>query len=76
MGIPGEIEVSEFQIITQNNKVINLSGIVQDKGDGRYWANAGWILWITLPLIFVKGNDGKIFTNTTHMLYTVEDVNL
>ena len=36
LGIPGEIEVSEFQIMTQNNEVINLSGIVQDKGDGRY----------------------------------------
>lgn len=71
LGIPGEIVIGEFKIITQNNEIIHLSGIVSDSGDNRYWANVGWIfVW---PLLFVKGNDGKVFSHTTHMLYVAEE---
>ena len=76
LGIPGEIEISDFMIVTQNNEIIHLCGVAQNKGDGRYWANAGWVFIITIPLLFIKGNDGKILTNTSYMLYTAEDVNL
>ncbi len=74
LGIPGEITISEFQIITQNNDIIRLTGTISDKGDNRYWANIGW--FFVFPLLFIKGNDGKIFPNTTHMLYTAEDYSL
>ena len=74
LGIPGELDVWEFQIITPKSDTIRLSGIVSDNGEGRYWANVGWIF--VFPLLFIKGNDGKIMQNTTYMLYTAEDVKL
>ena len=74
LGLPGELEVSEFQILTDNNEVVRLRGSIIDKGIGRYWANVGW--FFVFPLLFVKGNDGKIQKNTTHYLYTIENVNL
>lgn len=74
LGIPCELEVGEFKILTQNNDIIHLSGTILDKGEGRYWANVGWIF--VFPLLFIKGNDGKFYPNSEYMLYTAEDVNL
>lgn len=74
LGILGELEISEFQIITQDNKILRLTGIISDKGENRYWANVGWIF--VFPLLFIKGNDGKIFPSRTYMLYTAEDMDL
>ena len=76
LGIPGEIEVSEFYILMPNNEIMYLSGIVSDKGVGRYWVNAGWVFIITLPMLFIKGNDGKIQPNSNYMLYTADDMNI
>lgn len=74
LGIPGNIQVGEFSIITQNNEIMRLSGTVSDEGNNRYWANVGWIF--VFPLLFIKGDDGKIRQETTHMLHTVEDIEL
>ncbi len=74
LGIPGEIEVGNFHIVTPSNEIIRLRGSIGDKGDGRYWAHIGW--FFLFPILFVKGNDGKIPANTTLILYTVEEVNL
>jgi len=76
LGIPGKLEISEFQIVTPDNKTILLSGNVCDEGNNRYWANAGWLFIITLPLIFVKGNDAKIQQSNYYILHVVEDVDL
>ena len=74
LGIPGNIQIGEFQILTKNNEVLRPSGNVYDEGTNRYWANVGWIF--VFPLLFIKGNDGKIQPTLTHMLYTAEDINL
>lgn len=74
LGIPGELELGNFELLTPNNDIIRLRGTVADKGEGRYWANAGW--FFLFPILFIKGNDGKIRVNSTHRLYTVEDINL
>lgn len=74
LGIPGEIEIGEFKLITADNDILLLNGGISDKGDGRYWANVGW--FFMFPLLFIKGDDGKIKKHSTHMLYTAEDFNL
>ena len=71
LGIPGNIEIGEFSILTPENEIIRLTGTVTDTGEGRYWANVGWIFIITLPIIFIKGNDAKIPVNRTFILYTI-----
>lgn len=70
LGIPGEIQIGEFQIITPNSESLRLTGMVSDEGENRYWANVGWIF--VLPLLFIKGNDGKIPCTSTYMLHTAE----
>ncbi len=74
LGIPGELELGNFEMAASNNDIIRLRGTVVDKGEGRYWANVGW--FFLFPILFVKGDDGKIPVNSTHRLYTVEDINL
>ncbi len=74
LGIPGEIQVNNFQILTSDNEIIRLRGSIIDKGDSKYWAHVGW--FFLLPLLFVKGNDGKIPVNTSHTLYTMENIEL
>lgn len=74
LGIPGEIEVGNFHIVTPSNEIIRLRGSISDKGNGKYWAHIGW--FFLFPLLLVKGNDGKIPANSTLILYTIEDVNL
>ena len=74
LGIPGELELGNFELLTSNNDIIRLRGTVVDKGEGRYWANVGW--FFLFPILFIKGDDGKIRVNSTHRLYTVEDINL
>ncbi len=74
LGIPGELELGNFEMVASNNDIIRLRGTVVDKGEGRYWANVGW--FFLFPILFVKGDDGKIPVNSTHRLYTVEDINL
>ncbi len=69
LGIPGNIEIGEFNILTPENEIIRLTGIVTDAGEGRYWANVGWIF--VFPLLFIKGNDAKIPVNRTFILYTI-----
>lgn len=74
LGIPGELELGNFEMVASNNDIIRLRGTVVDKGEGRYWANVGW--FFLFPILFIKGDDGKIRVNSTHRLYTVEDFNL
>lgn len=74
LGIPGELELTDFQIITGNNDLIPLRGNVIDKGEGRYWAHIGW--FFLFPLLFVKGGDGKIPASVQYTMYTMEDVDL
>ena len=66
--------MGNFELLTSNNDIIRLRGTIADKGEGRYWANAGW--FFLFPILFIKGDDGKIRVNSTHRLYTVEDINL
>jgi len=73
-GVPGEINVGDFQIVKPNNEVIRLRWTIVDKGDNRYWANFGW--FFVFPILFIKGDDGKIQMNSSHILYTIEDINL
>ena len=73
LGISGELEIGEFQIVSNNN-IIRLSGTITDKGEGRYLANVGWIF--VFPLLFIKGNDAKIFTTNSYILHTIEDIDL
>lgn len=75
-GVPGEVQVGNFQVRTDKGDIVNLRGNVGDKGDNRYWVNAGLIWIVTLPMIFIKGNDGKIAPGTKEMLYTVNEINL
>ncbi len=75
-GIPGEIEITNFQIITKDNEIIRLRGTVIDKGDSKYWANVGWIFLITIPMVFIKGNDANISVGSNYMIYTAEDIDL
>ena len=72
LGIPGEIEVSNFRL-KDSNQIINLRGNIVNKGTNRTWVNVGWFFWIALPLLFVKGNDGKIPVGTYQVLYTIGD---
>ena len=73
-GGPGEIQLDNFHIYTKDNEIIRLRGSVIDKGEGKYWAHIGW--FFLFPILFVKGNDGKIQANTNHTLFTLEDINL
>ena len=74
LGIPGEIELTNFQIITTDNDPILLRGSISDKGEGRYWTHVGW--FFLFPLLFVKGGDGKIPQTVQYTMYTIEDVDL
>lgn len=74
LGIPGEIELTNFQLITSDNEPIPLRGTVSDKGEGRYWAHIGWIFMF--PLLFVKGGDGKIPATVQYTMYTMEEADL
>ncbi len=71
-GIPGEIQVGDFQILVGNN-IVRLRDTINDKGDSKYWANIGWIF--VFPLLFIKGDDGRIPANS-YILYTIDDVDL
>lgn len=72
LGIPGEIQIGNFRI-SDSNQIINLRGNITNKGTNRAWVNVGWFFWVALPLLFVKGNDGKISAGTYQILYTVGD---
>ncbi|MBR3888976.1 hypothetical protein IKJ53_00520 [bacterium] len=72
-GVAGEVQIGDFYIKLKDNNYINLRGAIADKGESRAWVNAGWIFWITLPMVFIKGNDGKIKTGTYSVLYTIDD---
>lgn len=74
LGIPGKIEIGNFHILTKDNEIIRLRGTVEDKGDSKYWVHVGW--FFLFPILFIKGNDGKIQTNTTQILYTIEEIDL
>ncbi|MCM1009930.1 MAG: hypothetical protein NC390_03490 [Fusobacterium sp.] len=74
LGIPGELELGNFQIYNSDSNIINLRGNIIDKGEGKYWAHIGW--FFLFPILFVKGNDAKIPVNIQHTLYTLEDVNI
>lgn len=72
LSIPGEIQIGNFRI-SDSNQIINLRGNITNKGTNRAWVNVGWFFWVALPLLFVKGNDGKISAGTYQILYTVGD---
>lgn len=71
-GIPGRIAVGNFKIRLQDGNIINLSGSISHKGQNRYWVDfvAWFFLW---PMLFVKGEDGKIQAGVQQMLYTNGD---
>ncbi len=69
LGIPGSIEVGNFRVKTIDNKFVNLRGLVQDKGTGREWANIGW--FFLFPVLFIKGDDGKIPAGMYQIVYTI-----
>lgn len=73
LGIPGKIEIGQFELDNPNGSIC-LTGNVYDEGENRYWANVGWIF--VFPLLFIKGNDGKINPTFTYTLYTVEESSL
>lgn len=74
IGVPGHIEIGNLFIQTDNGKEIYLRGSVYNEGENRYWSNIGW--FFMFPLLFIKGDDGKIQSNSNHILYTLEDVSL
>ena len=74
LGVPGELELNNFQIRNSDGNIIRLRGTILDQGEGKYWANIGW--FFLFPILFVKGNDGKIPANIQHTLYTLEDITL
>lgn len=74
IGVPGHIEIGNLFIQTEEGQDIYLRGSVYDEGNNRYWSNIGW--FFLFPLLFIKGDDGKIKMNTHHILYTLEDVKL
>lgn len=71
-GVPGRIAVGNFKIKLPDGNVLNLSGSIQHKGQNRYWVDfvAWFFLW---PMIFIKGEDGKIQAGVQQMLYTNGD---
>ena len=69
LGIAGEIEVGNFKIKAASDNMINLRGVIIDKGTNRAWCNIGW--FFLFPLIFIKGNDGKIPAGTYQIVYTI-----
>lgn len=71
LGLPGEIKVSNLKIRTPQGDFINIDGSVSDKGNGRYWANAGW--FFLFPILLIKGDDGKIQAGMPTTLHTLED---
>ena len=72
LGVPGALELSNFKIARDNGDIISLRGTVADEGENRYWVHIGW--FFLFPVLFIKGDDGKIEMNTNHMLYTLEDI--
>ena len=72
LGIPGEIQISNFKIKNGNN-IINLRGSMINKGEDKYWVNLGWLFIFTIPFVFIKGDDGKISTGKYQILYTIGD---
>lgn len=74
LGIPGTLEIGNFKIYKTDGEFLGLRGTVIDKGEQRYWANIGWIM--VFPLLFIKGDDGKIPMNLDYILYTVDDISL
>ena len=61
-----------FSLLTEDNQKIYLRGIVKNKGMGREWANIGW--FFLFPLLFIKGEDGKIEAGSCQTLYTINDI--
>lgn len=74
LGVPGHIEVGNFKIYNEDKEPITLRGTILDEGDNRYWCHIGW--FFLFPVLFVKGDDGKIPMNSNHILYTVDDARL
>jgi hypothetical protein len=74
LGVPGHIEVGNFRIYVDDKEPITLRGTILDEGDDRYWCHIGW--FFLFPVLFVKGDDGKIPMNSNHILYTVDDARL
>lgn len=74
LGVPGEIEIGNFKIYEKENEIIGLRGFVSDEGENRYWVHFGW--FFLFPLLFIKGDDGKIPKNMNYVLYTIEDMKL
>lgn len=69
LGIAGELQVGNFKIKAASDNIINLRGVIIDKGANRAWCNIGW--FFLFPLIFIKGNDGKIPAGTYQIVYTI-----
>ena len=72
LGLAGEIQIGNFLLFTEDNQQIYLRGIMQNKGIGREWVNIGW--FFLFPLLFIKGEDGKINAGSCQTLYTINDV--
>lgn len=72
-GVAGEVQIGNFKLKTAQGDMLNLRGIMQDKGNARTWVNSGLIFIVTIPLIFIKGEDGKIAPGASQVLYTIGD---
>ncbi|MFI3300024.1 MAG: hypothetical protein R3Y28_01245 [Candidatus Gastranaerophilales bacterium] len=71
-GVPGKIEINNFRIVQNDNDDIMLRGSIKKTGASRYWCIAGLLFIVTIPLIFIKGDDAKINSGTYKRLYTLD----
>ena len=70
-GVPGRLEVGNFHVLNPQTGAISLRGSIIDKGENRFLCNIGW-LFLT-PLLFIKGDDGKIPAGAYQTLYVAGD---
>ena len=70
-GTPGYITLGDFEMRANDGSKVTLSGTISNMGTARYWTVLPGVL--VIPLLFIKGNDGKISGNTIYTLYTVGD---
>jgi hypothetical protein len=73
-GVAGAVEVENIKLHMVDNSLIPIKATVNDKGNSRHGFLFGLLLWITLPLIFVKGEDGKIAKGTEVLGYTAQEI--
>jgi hypothetical protein len=73
-GVAGAFEVGNIKLHMADNSLLPIKATVYDKGNSRHGFLFGLLLWITLPLIFAKGEDGKIAKGTEVLDYTAQEI--